>query len=89
MILKNTGSRETIYQLQERVEDLRGGFGEEDPVGTSYQDFYLDSYRSASDLEDLVNQESNCCERVRHIEPERLCQRGNDLIRTAASYPMV
>lgn len=89
MILKNSDSQAGVYQLKSSVEQLRGGFGQDDPVGTSYQRFYLDRYEECSYLDSLVVKESNCCESVRNIDPDRLCQQGNELVRTASNYPRV
>ena len=89
MILKNSNSQASAYQLKTSVEQLRGGFGEEDPVGNSYQRFYVDRYEETSYLDTLVVQETNCCESVRNIDPERLCQDGNTLVKTVHSYPNV
>lgn len=89
MILNNSDTKDSAYQLKTSVEQLRGGFGEEDPVGTSYQRFYMDRYEETSYLDSLVAQESYCCESVRNIDPDRICQQGNDLVRTVSSYPSV
>lgn len=89
MILKNSDSQASAYQLKNSVEQLRGGFGQEDPVGDSYQRFYVDRYEETSYLDQLVVKETNCCESVRNVDPDRLCQQGSALVKTVYSYPNV
>ena len=88
--LSNASSRDSIHRLSSDVEGLRGGFGNgSDEVGSSYQNFYLDSYNAMSNLSAYVDQESALCDRVRPIDPDKLCRRGFNLINSVKNYPKV
>lgn len=90
MNLNNTASRSRVAQLGHDVERLRGGFGNgADSVGSSYQEFYMDSYNKTSRISSIVEQTRDLCDSVSSIDPDRLCKSGFSLIGIVKNYPKV
>lgn len=87
--LDNRSSIERISIVKNNTENLRGGFGTSDPVGSSYENFYSDNVYSCSKLESHVQKIESACNSVGAINPDNICRQGMSLVSQVKSYPLL
>lgn len=90
MNLTNEGTKQKYSAMTSLIEQLRGGFGNDDrDVGSSYHYFYIDQYQGAEGLSEGIRREEAAYESIRSIQVDALCNKAASLIKQVKDFPML